>query len=166
MKTNILSLILAALLIGFAFLQAPQAVNPPPDGGYPGGNTAEGVNALLKLNTAIGINNTAVGANALASDTTGQYNVAVGSRALANNTTGERNMAVGTEALANNNADFNVAIGFRVGYMNTIGHHLTGIGAAALRETPPAILIRPLVPVRSRAIPGAPKTRPRVILRS
>src|SRR5262245_4092245 len=62
MKTNILSLILASLLIGFAFLQAAQAVNPPPDGGYPGGNTAEGVNALLKLDSAIGINNTAVGA--------------------------------------------------------------------------------------------------------
>ena len=54
---------------------------PAPDGGYPGGNTAEGVNALHNVNTAVGINNTAVGANALTHDTTGNYNVAVGSGA-------------------------------------------------------------------------------------
>ena len=36
---------------------------PAPDGGYPGGNTAEGINALHDVNTAVGINNTAVGAN-------------------------------------------------------------------------------------------------------
>ena len=36
-----------------------RAVNPPPDGGYPGGNTAEGQNALLSLNNDI--YNTATG---------------------------------------------------------------------------------------------------------
>ena len=51
---------------------------PSPDGGYPGGNTAEGINALHDVNTAVGINNTAMGANALTHDTTGHYNVAVG----------------------------------------------------------------------------------------
>ena len=44
---------------------------PSPDGGYPGGNTAEGDNALLNVNTAVGINNTAVGASALRNNTTG-----------------------------------------------------------------------------------------------
>ena len=107
---------------------------PSPDGGYPGGNTAEGINALHDVNTAVGINNTAVGLNALTHDTTGQYNVAVGSGALENNTTGDFNMAIGTEALQQNNASFNLAIGFRVGFMNTTGRHLTGIGAAALRN--------------------------------
>ena len=107
---------------------------PSPDGGYPGGNTAEGVNALHDVNTAVGINNTAVGANALTHDTTGNYNVAVGSGALQSNTTGNFNMAVGTEALRDNNANFNLAIGFRVLFMNTTGAHLTGIGAAALRN--------------------------------
>ena len=107
---------------------------PSPDGGYPGGNTAEGINALHDVNTAVGINNTAVGANALTHDTTGQYNVAVGEAALANNTTGSFNMAIGTEALRDNNANFNLAIGFRVGFMNTTGNHLTGVGAAALRN--------------------------------
>src|SRR6266496_1426043 len=107
---------------------------PSPDGGYPGGNTAEGINALHDVNTAVGINNTAVGANALTHDTTGFYNVAVGNAALASNTTGNFNMAIGTEALRENNANFNLAIGFRVLFMNTTGNHLTGIGAAALRN--------------------------------
>jgi trimeric autotransporter adhesin len=126
---------LAALaLVCFALLSTAQAVTPPPDGGYPGGNTAEGDNALLNVNTAVGVNNTAVGFNALRDNTTGAYNVAIGEAALANNTSGFQNMAIGTEALANNNANFNLAIGFRVLFMNTTGNHLTGIGAAALRN--------------------------------
>ena len=128
-------LIILALLC-FGLLPTAKALlpAPSPDGGYPGGNTAEGINALHDVNTAVGINNTAVGLNALTHDTTGQYNVAVGSRALENNTTGDFNMAIGTEALSNNNANFNLAIGFRVLFMNTTGSNLTGIGAAALRN--------------------------------
>ena len=102
LKTTIRSLTLVALaLLGFALVQNTQALlpAPSPDGGYPGGNTAEGINALHDVNTAAGFNNTAVGLNALTHDTTGQYNVAVGSRALENNTTGDFNMAIGTEAL-------------------------------------------------------------------
>jgi hypothetical protein len=48
------------------------AVIPPPDGGYPGGNTAEGQNALLSLTT--GGFNTAVGYLSLRSDTSGSIN--------------------------------------------------------------------------------------------
>jgi hypothetical protein len=100
-----------------------------------GGNTGVGINALDSVNPgANGINNTAVGLNALTSDTTGQYNTAVGSRALEMNTTGDFNMAIGTEALQKNNASFNLAIGFRVLFKNTTGNHLTGVGAAALRN--------------------------------
>jgi uncharacterized coiled-coil protein SlyX len=103
--------------------------------GAAGGNTALGNNALDSVNSgAGGINNTAVGFNALRADTTGQYNVAVGSGALRSNTTGNFNMAIGTEALKDNNANFNLAIGFRVLFMNTTGNHLPGIGAAALRN--------------------------------
>ncbi len=132
MKTSIPSVLITFLLVCFGLSPGAHAVVPPPDGGYPGGNTAEGTSALLNLTT--GINNTAVGANALRDDTTGYYNVAVGSGALASNRTGNFNMAIGTEALTNNNANLNVAIGFRVGYMNTRGHHLTGVGAGALRD--------------------------------
>jgi hypothetical protein len=134
-KSTALSLIVL-LLVCFALSPTTQAVlpSPTPDGGYPGGNTAEGINALHDVNTAVGINNTAVGANALTHNTTGSTNVAVGSSALFSNTTGNFNMAIGTEALRDNNANFNLAIGFRVLFMNTTGKHLTGIGAAALRN--------------------------------
>ena len=123
----------ALALACFAVLSTAQAVSPPPDGGYPGGNTAEGDNALL--------NGSPPGSTIppwvpmrLRDDTTGGYNVAVGDAALANNTTGNFNMAIGAEALINNTANFNLAIGFRVAFMNTTGNHLTGIGAAALRN--------------------------------
>ena len=42
MKTKHLSLVLILVLAYFSALPSSQAVNPPPDGGYPGGNTAEG----------------------------------------------------------------------------------------------------------------------------
>jgi hypothetical protein len=125
---------LALVCFGLSPTAKAQLPAPSPDGGYPGANTAEGNNALHDVNTAVGINNTAVGANALTHNTTGGYNVGIGSGALASNTTGNFNMAIGTEALTNNNANFNLAIGFRVGFMNTTGKHLTGIGAAALRN--------------------------------
>ena len=123
---------LALLCFGLSPTAKALLPAPSPDGGYPGGNTAEGINALHDVNTAVGINNTAVGANALTNNTTGAYNVGIGARALFSNITGSFNMAVGTEALTNNTANYNMAIGFRVGFMNTTGNHLTGIGAGAL----------------------------------
>jgi hypothetical protein len=63
------------ILIGIvciALLPKAQAVVPAPDGGYPGGNTAEGQNALLSLTT--GGFNTAVGFLSLRSDTFGSFN--------------------------------------------------------------------------------------------
>jgi hypothetical protein len=54
------ALILIALALGtLALVHRVEAVNPPPDGGYPGGNTAEGQGALLNLTS--GTFNTAVG---------------------------------------------------------------------------------------------------------
>ena len=74
MKTSIPSVLITFALICFGLSPTAKALLPPPapDGGYPGGNTAEGINALHDVNTAVGINNTAVGANALTHDTTGQ----------------------------------------------------------------------------------------------
>jgi hypothetical protein len=37
------------ILATFSLLETIKAVIPPPDGGYPGGNTAEGQNALFSL---------------------------------------------------------------------------------------------------------------------
>src|ERR671919_284584 len=75
----LIALILAlACIIGLA--PKAQAVVPPPDGGYPGNNTAEGQNALLSLTS--GVNNTAVGWFSLKSNRNGQLNTAVGAGGL------------------------------------------------------------------------------------
>src|SRR3954467_10294919 len=92
---------LAVALCYFAVSPSLKAQCPSACAG--GGNTALGVNALDSVNIgAGGINNTAVGFNALTADTSGQYNVAIGSGALQSNTTGDFNMAIGTEALRDN----------------------------------------------------------------
>jgi hypothetical protein len=89
-KTNSLILIVLSLIY-FAVLPAPNAfgVVPAPDGSYPGGNTAEGQNALLSLNT--GIYNTAVGLYSLL----GVTNAALGFQAGLLATTGDGNVYIG-----------------------------------------------------------------------
>jgi hypothetical protein len=73
-------------------------------------NTAIGVNAL-KSNTS-GTLNTASGAGALSANTTGSYNTASGAHALLSNTIGRWNTADGAYALAHNTtADKNTAVG-------------------------------------------------------
>src|ERR1051326_3029730 len=72
---------LAGLLIPLMFTWltpsfTAQGVNPPPDGGYPNGNTAEGQSALFGL--ATGGYNTAMGFLSLATDTNGGVTTAVG----------------------------------------------------------------------------------------
>jgi len=60
MKMSIRSLAIITLaIIGFALLPDAQAVVSAPDGGYPGGNTAEGSQALFSLTS--GVSNTATG---------------------------------------------------------------------------------------------------------
>ena len=98
LKTTPLLLITLTLLC-FGLLPRTQAVVPPPDGGYPGGNTAEGQNALLNL-TGGGFN-TAVGWLSLRGDMTGSFNTAVGAGTLFRNNA-EENTAVGTGALLSN----------------------------------------------------------------
>ena len=44
-------LIIPLMLACFALSPSAQAVDPPPDGGYPGNNTAEGDDALFSLTT-------------------------------------------------------------------------------------------------------------------
>jgi hypothetical protein len=59
------------VLVWFAIAPLVRAVVPPPDGGYPGFNTAEGQNALFNLTTGVG--NTALRWFSLWSDTDGSY---------------------------------------------------------------------------------------------
>ncbi len=136
-----------------------EAVVPPPDGGYPGGNTAEGQNALLNLTS--GGFNTAVGWLSLRSETTGSFNTAVGAGTLFRNN-GDENTAVGTGAMLSNfsgiqntatgafalfsntgSADspnrpsgiagsFNTANGDRALFSNIDGAGNTGVGNSAL----------------------------------
>ena len=159
MKTRA-KLILSFVILCLAAL-APtiQAVIPPPDGGYPGGNTAEGQNALLNLTS--GGFNTAVGWLALRTETTGSFNTGVGAGTLFRNN-GDENTAVGTGAMlsnfsgiqntatgafalfsntgpANNPSwpsgiagSFNTANGDRALFSNTTGSGNTAIGAQTL----------------------------------
>src|SRR5947208_6353555 len=88
-----------------------QAVVPAPDGGYPGGNTAEGQNALFSLSS--GGYNTALGFFSLRSETTGSFNTATGAGALLLNI-GDSNTATGAAALlSNTTGDNNTAHGFQ-----------------------------------------------------
>src|SRR4029077_17015964 len=84
------------LLACLAMPESAQGVVPPPDGGYPGGNTAEGQSALLSRTT--GGFNTAAGFLSLSSLTTGSFNTGVGAGTLVANT-GDENTATGAGAL-------------------------------------------------------------------
>jgi hypothetical protein len=128
------TLILVALTLGaFALASVPTAfgVVPAPDGGYPGGNTAEGDNALFSLTT--GANNTAIGQAALFTNTTGSNNTANGTDALADNTTGSFNTANGFTALFHNTTGIeNTANGLSALQENTTGSFNTANGVDAL----------------------------------
>jgi Chaperone of endosialidase len=147
MKNNIASFVTILLVACLEFSQNSNAVTPAPDGGYPGGNTAEGTDALLSLttgmyNTAVGLfslranktgdYNTAIGAGALILDTAGE-NTATGAQALYSNTTGNKNTADGTFALlSNGSGNGNTAIGHSALFHNVSGGGNTANGVNAL----------------------------------
>ena len=131
MKTSTKFKIIAVSHSIFAFCPIARAVNPPPDGGYPGNNTAEGTGALFHLTT--GYWNTAIGATALFNDTTGDSNTACGIDALYSNVTGRRNTAVGSVALGNNSSGSgNTAMGESALAFNRTGDYNTAVGLEAL----------------------------------
>jgi len=147
-KHTTTSVLLVALMpICFAIPPIAKAVVPAPDGGYPGGNTAEGQAALLSLST--GTFNTAVGFLSLRSNTEGNFNTAMGAgtllsnagsnntatgaAALLSNTTGSNNSRFGSTALAlNTSGSLNTAIGAQALSSNTAGFENTAIGVGAL----------------------------------
>jgi len=139
-------LLIPLILVCFALSPQMQALSPPPDGGYPNGNTAEGDSALSGLtggfyNSAFGFLsllsngdasfNTGVGAGALLSNTANE-NTATGAGALLSNTIGDQNTANGTFALFSNTEGIrNTAIGSGA-LLNNTSDSNTAIGADAL----------------------------------
>ena len=79
---NLIHIVIGIVCVGL--LANAEAVNPPPDGGYPEANTAEGQNALFSLTT--GVANTAVGWLSLNVLDTGKFNTAIGAATLIGNT--------------------------------------------------------------------------------
>jgi hypothetical protein len=117
-------------LSALAFCQGTHAVSPAPDGGYSGGNTAEGQNALFSLTT--GVYNTAVGLYSLESNAAGNANTAIGAGALFA-TTADQNTATGAGALfSNSTGEANAAHGAFALFDNTDGSDNTASGAFAL----------------------------------
>ena len=130
-RTAILPFLIAFMLSCFGLSTKLLAVVPAPDGGYPGGNTAEGNNALFNL--ASGLDNTALGFDALFSNTAGNFSTAVGFDALLHNTTGSQNTATGVNALVNNTTgSFNTANGDNTLFSNTTGFQNVASGVQAL----------------------------------
>jgi hypothetical protein len=142
-------LLIILTLLCFGLLPRTQAVVPPPDGGYPGFNTAEGQKALFSLTT--GTANTAVGWYSLFSNAGGNFNTATGAgsllfntaddntafgaAALLFNTTGFNNTANGAFALYSNTTGlFNTANGWQALFSNTTGGSNTATGEEALRD--------------------------------
>jgi len=171
--------ILPTVLAVVSFVLAPlaRAIDPPPGGGYPGGNTALGDDALFSqpdgteaYSTAIGFQalynntiggdaNTAVGNSALHDNTTGANNTAIGYFALLNNTTSGSNTATGFETLEDNSTGFgNTANGFDALTFNTTGFDNTAIGSGALAFNTPATKTRLSVPAHSTSAPPAATT--------
>ena len=139
------------ILVCFAFVPQMHAVLPPPDGGYPVFNTAEGEDALFGNTTGAG--NTGIGWRSLYTDSDGSFNTgcgggtlslnngesntAVGAGALLTNGSGMQNTAVGTDALVFNTlgatgGDFNGAFGAFALFTNSSGFSNNAVGDAAL----------------------------------
>jgi hypothetical protein len=136
------------ILLTTCVFSLPQvfALDPPPDGGYPNENTAEGEDALFSQtdprifgNTALGFQttysttggseNTAIGAEAMHDNYEGDDNVAVGWKALRGNLTGSGNIAIGPDAMAHNTTGSdNVAIGNDALLLNTTEYGNVAIG--------------------------------------
>jgi hypothetical protein len=132
-----------------ALVPALFAVSPPPDGGYPGENTAEGQDALFSLesgsqNTAVGFEalyssdkssaNTACGASSLHSNAAGSFNTSIGADSLYSNTSGSSNTAVGFQTLYLNSGGGNTATGIFAMYNNTSGGSNCAFGVRALNN--------------------------------
>ena len=136
MKTIIKTIYLAVIGVSLTCFTgyAPKTfgVTPPPDGGYPFKNTAEGQDALFSLTN--GNANTANGYAALRANTMGDRNTANGALALFTNVTGSENTATGYAALLFNTGSLNTANGVAALHSNATGNNNTANGQRALYD--------------------------------
>jgi len=98
--------------------------------------TALGTGALA-VNTISGLLNSALGYQALAANTDGDFNTAVGAQSLFTNTAGINNTAAGFASLyANTTGSGNTSVGNQALGVNTTGNNNTAVGIAmALNST-------------------------------
>ena len=142
------ALILTALVLcTLALVQRSKALNPPPDGGYAGGNTAEGQGALLNL-------------------ASGTFNTAVGLFSLRNNAQHNFNTAIGAGSLFANTADDNTAIGAALFPATPRVHQTQQMERSLFFPILVDRAITPLVILRFSATPLVAKTQPPAISRS
>lgn len=95
------------------------------------GNSAFGASALGTTTT--GVFNSALGLSALGANTSGILNTALGYQAQLNNTTGQRNTSAGVSALRDNvSGQGNTALGYQ-SLLNTTGGFNSAMGLDALR---------------------------------
>jgi hypothetical protein len=131
MKHSSVTVWCAATLACLTFIQPARAVSPPPDGGYPNGNTAEGTNALFDLDVNNSSDNTAVGNEAMDLSDIVQGNTAVGSFAM-EFCAGDDNVGIGRFALFQVSGDNNTAVGsFALG-IDISGTKNTAVGEGAV----------------------------------
>jgi hypothetical protein len=96
-------------------------------------NSAMGEEALCSNTT--GSSNLAIGTRALYLNTTGSNNVAMGVNTLHSNTTGSSNLAMGMSALGSNTTgNANSAMGMWALHVNTTGYYNSAMGEESLRS--------------------------------
>lgn len=96
-------------------------------------NTALGTEALNETTT--GVRNTAIGSNVLTANTSGSRNTAIGENTMFSNTTGGENVAMGVGTLySNTTGNQNTAVGRNAMTTNTIGSSNTAIGYLSIRS--------------------------------
>jgi hypothetical protein len=112
LSSYILSSILIAVCLGA--IPAARAVDPPPDGGYPNENTAEGEEALL-------------------ANTTGDHHTAIGYHALHTVVGNTSSTAVGSITIINTDGGLSAsdAIGFQALRDHVVGPNAVAIGVNA-----------------------------------
>jgi hypothetical protein len=126
-------LLIPLILVSFALCQQVQAAPSPetPDpGAKPLSNTADGANALLSITT--GLYNSGFGFDAALSNSTASFNTGLGAGALLLNNANE-NTAVGAGALLTNSSGINnTACGTFALFSNSVGEDNNAVGANSL----------------------------------